>query len=258
MAQEYINVNDSSQYFYTGSNAPLEGVHKLLVFKSLNHLYYSGFNTGSGLVEHTSSYENYVESTISSSRSMDSSGELVLFSIPRRYYGTFIEPGSLLISSSYNTESFPSGILIDDDGEGNLMDGSIHVGNIVYSHGQIIITSGSYTQYFTQYQSPGISFKGNSDIKTSTFNINISDYELNHTLNPTAQSGSTVLEYSESKYVQPSGIYADNVTGSAFQPYITSVGLYNDSDELIAVAKLAQPLPKPVDTELTIQIKLDT
>ncbi len=49
----------------------------------------------------------------------------------------------------------------------------------------------------------------------------------------------------------------DNVSGSSFQPYITSVGLYNDGNELIAVGKLSQPLTKPADTELTIQVKLD-
>lgn len=257
MAQEYVNINSSSQYYYTGSNAPSEGVHKLLLFKSLNHLYYSSFNTSSGIIESTSSYENYIESTISSSRLMDASGEIVLFSIPRRFYGSHIEPSSLIISSSYTSVSFPSGVIITDDGEGNLLDGSTHIGNVIYSHGQIIIATGSHTEYFVQYQSPGISFKGNTDIKTSTFNITVSDFELNHTLNPTAQSGSVTLDYSGSKYVQPSGVYADNVTGSAFQPYITAVGLYNDSDQLIAVGKLAQPLPKPADTELTIQVKLD-
>jgi hypothetical protein len=258
MAQQYIDVSSGSYFYYTGSNAPAGGIHKLLTFRSLQHLYYSGFNTGSGTIESSSAYYNYVETSFTSgSRKMlrsgpaDIPGEIVLFSIPRKYYGTNIEPGSLIISSSN-----PSTI-ITDDGEGNLVSGSIHVGNIIYSHGQLIINTLPFITYFSQNPTPGISFKGNTDIKTSVFNITVSDYELNHTLNPTAQSGSIVMFYSSSSYVQPSGIYADNVTGSAFQPYITTVGLYNDSDQLIAVAKLAQPLPKPADTELTIQVKLD-
>ena len=104
---------------------------------------------------------------------------------------------------------------------------------------------------------PNISFKSNLPIYTKTYSIKVSDYEFNHTLNPSAQTGNTVLNYSGSKYLQPSGIYSNNVTGSDFQPYITTVGLYNDSNELIAVGKLAQPLPKPAGTELTIQVKLD-
>jgi hypothetical protein len=178
-------------------------------------------------------------------------GEIVLFSIPRKYYGTNIEPGTVIISSS------AANTIITDDGEGNLISGSQQVGNVIYSHGQLIITQLPFITYFTDNPTPGISFSGNTEVKTAVYNLKVSDYELNHTLNPTAQSGSTVLQYSGSKFVQPSGIYADNVTGSAFQPYITTVGLYNDSDQLIAVGKLAQPLPKPADTELTIQIKLD-
>ena len=49
----------------------------------------------------------------------------------------------------------------------------------------------------------------------------------------------------------------DNITGSAFQPYITTVGLYNDANELIAVGKMAQPVPKPANTEMTIIVKID-
>jgi hypothetical protein len=47
------------------------------------------------------------------------------------------------------------------------------------------------------------------------------------------------------------------VTGSYFSPYVTTVGLYNDSYELIAVAKLAQPLPLSQVTDTTILVNLD-
>ena len=53
------------------------------------------------------------------------------------------------------------------------------------------------------------------------------------------------------------GILKDNVTGSAFQPYITTVGLYNDANELIAVGKMGQPVPKSANTEMTIVVKID-
>jgi hypothetical protein len=39
--------------------------------------------------------------------------------------------------------------------------------------------------------------------------------------------------------------------------YITSVGLYNDNNELLAVAKLSKPLKKEFDTEALIRVKLD-
>ena len=41
------------------------------------------------------------------------------------------------------------------------------------------------------------------------------------------------------------------------QTYITTVGLYNDNNELLAVAKLSKPLVKDFTKEALIRIKLD-
>jgi hypothetical protein len=38
--------------------------------------------------------------------------------------------------------------------------------------------------------------------------------------------------------------------------YITQVGLYNDDNELLAVAKLSKPIRKTKDTELVIRIRI--
>lgn len=39
--------------------------------------------------------------------------------------------------------------------------------------------------------------------------------------------------------------------------YVTSVGLYNDSNELLAVAKMSRPIQKAFDREVTLKIRLD-
>ena len=39
--------------------------------------------------------------------------------------------------------------------------------------------------------------------------------------------------------------------------YITTVGLYNDSNEMIAVAKSSQPIPKSFDREVLVRVRLD-
>ena len=41
------------------------------------------------------------------------------------------------------------------------------------------------------------------------------------------------------------------------QSFITSVGLYNDNNDLLAVAKLSRPLLKDFTKESLIRIKLD-
>ena len=39
--------------------------------------------------------------------------------------------------------------------------------------------------------------------------------------------------------------------------YITTIGLYNDNNELVAVAKMSQPLTKDFTKEALIKVKLD-
>ena len=68
--------------------------------------------------------------------------------------------------------------------------------------------------------------------------------EYNYSENPSFISGSTgEVLYSS---------FINNPT-----TYITTVGLYNDANELLAVAKLSRPLPKDFTTEALIRVKLD-
>jgi len=50
----------------------------------------------------------------------------------------------------------------------------------------------------------------------------------------------------------------DFATGSSFQPYMTTIGLYNDDNDLLMVAKLAQPIALSSDTDMTFIVKYDT
>jgi hypothetical protein len=51
--------------------------------------------------------------------------------------------------------------------------------------------------------------------------------------------------------------YLPFVSSSAFAPYITTVGLYNDSGELLAIGKLAQPIKKRDDVDMNFLIRID-
>jgi hypothetical protein len=55
-----------------------------------------------------------------------------------------------------------------------------------------------------------------------------------------------------------SGSLRDFATGSAFQPYATAIGLYNDDNELLMVAKLGKPMMISPDTDMTFIVKYDT
>ena len=68
--------------------------------------------------------------------------------------------------------------------------------------------------------------------------------EFNYSSNPSFVSGSTGQLLHPTMQNNP-------------QTFITSVGLYNDSNELCAVAKLSRPLIKDFTKELLVRVKLD-
>jgi hypothetical protein len=45
---------------------------------------------------------------------------------------------------------------------------------------------------------------------------------------------------------------------SSFSPYVSTIGLYNDAQELLAVAKMAAPTPISANTDMTFLVKFDT
>ena len=54
------------------------------------------------------------------------------------------------------------------------------------------------------------------------------------------------------------GTLADNITGSNFHPYATTIGLYNDNNQLLVVGKLATPYPIPANTDITFIVRWDS
>jgi hypothetical protein len=194
-----------------------------------------------------------------------------VMSIPKYMFGDYIQPLSLKIVT-------PSGSYYDD-GEGRLkrsnIDGtSIYVGNVIYEHGMVILTGGTRTdstgeigaEYGGNEYGNGIydgRTVGNNDIKnfvldnditcsfSSSYTIyetqykcTIGESEYNVSQNPSISSGSE-------------GKLSDFASEDYFSPYISTVGLYNDRKDLLAVAKLAQPLPTSKTTDTSILINLD-
>ena len=67
--------------------------------------------------------------------------------------------------------------------------------------------------------------------------------EFNYSTNPSLITGSGELRH--------------NVMVNSPQSYITTVGLYNDNNDLLATAKLSRPLIKDFTKEALVRIKLD-
>ena len=53
------------------------------------------------------------------------------------------------------------------------------------------------------------------------------------------------------------GKIKDHLTGSAFPTYITEVGLYDDAEDLIGIAKLSKPIPKSRKIPMRFFVRMD-
>ena len=91
----------------------------------------------------------------------------------------------------------------------------------------------------------GANFQLNSEetITSDYIFVRIKNSDFNYTTNPSMISGSGEF-YFPSLVENP-------------QTYITTVGMYNDNNELLAVAKLSKPLVKDFTKEALIRVKLD-
>ena len=80
------------------------------------------------------------------------------------------------------------------------------------------------------------------DINTQHFFVRATNREFNYSNNPT--------------YFNADGTFSEPTFQTDPITYITTIGLYNDSNELIAVAKTSQPIPKSFDREVLVKVKL--
>ena len=80
------------------------------------------------------------------------------------------------------------------------------------------------------------------NVSTQHFFVRATNREFNYSNNPT--------------YVNANGTFTETTFETDPKTYITTVGLLNDANELIAVAKTSQPIEKSFDKEVLIKVKL--
>ncbi len=87
-----------------------------------------------------------------------------------------------------------------------------------------------------------VSFNNTTEINSSIYFCRVKHNQYNYSSNPT--------------YVTGSKIRVKNQSSDQPVAYITTVGLYNSANELLATAKLSEPLRKDPNTDLTIRVRL--
>ena len=244
-----------------------------LIYNSAKQLYYTNFlssSTGDNVAQpvlfpgsdpsgdvliggvESPLYDNFLQSTLTASRFWPTgSGDLIaIISVPSKLYGEYITPNSFVLE--YPTLNST----ITDDGQGNLnisssvggFDG--YIGNIIYTHGLAILTDvtlpdilGLTLDDYVTDNDVTCSFSSSMTIFETQYKATIRESEFNATLNPSARDSDGTLN--------------NNVTGSYFSPYVTTVGLYDEAQNLLAIGKLSQPLPTSDTTDTTILVNLD-
>ena len=203
--------------------------------------------------------------------------------IPSQYYGEKIKQGSFQFTDLNNTDNSSSNPIIVDDGNGNLYstnansnfgtltassagtNNSIsssenYVGNIFYDKGLAVITetgswSGSvdYSDLGTNYN---LKFDSVNTINTYEYNVTLLPQDYNLTMNYSIRN---VLSGSSEPLTLGTSTIASTFTGSEFQPYITTINLYQrgDYDTPVIQAKLPKPIKKSDKINTRFKIKLD-
>jgi len=288
----YTSTPSNGVTFYRGTkstfsptNPTSSGQYNSLMYDFINHMYYQSYSgslldTGS-LMFNVNTYESASQQRPTSSYFIynsnpqlikdfpSGSGDLIsVISVSPKIFGSKILPHSFALSAS--------SVLIVDDGYGNLFDidqaiddyilldyasssyffdptpdsGSIFVGNIFYAQGLVVITNQNpdYIDLLETVTSPvQLFFQNEHIIYENEVRCIVKESDFNLSYNPSLVTGS-----------YENGILRDFTTASFFQPYATTIGLYNDNNDLLMVAKLAKPIVLSSDTDMTFIVKYDT
>ena len=108
-----------------------------------------------------------------------------------------------------------------------------------------IFTGSSITSSADAFRSrvKNISFNNTTELNSTIYFCRANHNEYNYSSNPTYLSSSQIVVKSKGEDTPVS--------------YITSIGLYSADNELLAVAKLSEPIRKDPTTELTFRVRLD-
>jgi hypothetical protein len=153
--------------------------------------------------------------------------------------------------------------------------GEMIVGHVYYQAGIAVITSSFFSGAFGQLSASAGYYVGKDGISNALtgttiseiangFRFTVDDISFNNTteLNSTiyfCRANNTEFNYSANPtYLSSSEIRVKGQNPAADPvSYITTVGLYSPDNELLAVAKLSEPLKKSPSNELTLRVRLD-
>jgi hypothetical protein len=285
----YFGENPMDTYINLDTDVKTNGITNKLIYTSIKSQFYTNPSTASLLTEvgrrksYASTDERILDNTIA------------VFSIPQSYYGDGIKIGSVSLYDAqsgkmYNDDSYSN--LLDS---GSNIRGNIFYdrGLIVISRD---VVSGSVLSQFTlNFRSTKTIFENEVFLSVLENEFNTSQnpsavYEdggsiVTHTINkpgvyPLSPLNTTTINVYEAgtKYIKNGnhpfiskinpkiqGSFDDyyvsgssDRTGSYLAPFITTIGLYDNDLNMVAVAKLPKPIKSLHDYPINFIVRFDT
>ena len=230
-----------------------DGTSKRTLYDSIKSQFYLNPATSSILTEvgKRKSYASIDERVIG-----DTIG---VISIPQQKYGEGLKMGS--VELQYGT------ITVTDDSNSNLIDSaSNHKGNVYYDRGLIVLTKDIVED--TTIESFELSYRSTMTIYENEVFLSVNENEFNVSQNPSAYDGTNKIKLKTiQSTIEPTKFggfgeydYSSSVdtTGSYLAPFITTIGLYDNELNMVAVCKLPKPIKSLPDYPLNFIVRFDT
>jgi len=244
-----------SDVFNAETDETSHGIYKRVLYSSIKAQFYTNPATASILTEvgRRRSYASTDERVIED--------EIAVLAIPQIKYGEGVKVGSVRLVDGGVGRTYT------DDGFSNLIDSGSNIkGNIFYDRGLIVLTkdivSGSTLSNFD------LSFRSTKTIHENEVFLSVYESEFNTSTNPTAvDSNGNIKGYGIQSSIDPTVFggfdeydYSSSIdpTGSYLAPYITTIGLFDDDNNMVAVAKLPQPIKSLPDYPVNFIVRFDT
>jgi len=267
-----FGTNGANTLINIDTDAKSHSYNKKVIYASIKSQFYTNPSTASIITEvgRRKSYASTDERVLEN--------EIAVFSIPQIYYGEGIKVGTVVLEDEQLARTYT------DDGYSNLIDSGSNIkGNIFYDRGLIVvakdIVSGSVLSQFT------LNFRSTKTIFENEVFIPVLESEFNYSQNPSAvyedggrlythimqRPGSTKIgdlvtssfydagiKWVKGAFNQYEASSSLDQTGSFLAPMITTIALYDNELNMVAVAKLPQPIKSLPDYPVNFIIRFDT
>lgn len=218
------------------------GIFERSLHAGVSHLFYSpesNWNTGGA-----------------TTKGWTPTGDVYVLSLAQSSFGEKITPTTFLIEAPLTSTAS-----LFDNGLGQLVSSentSSVVGNVFYELGIAVVakSSSSFSSsivvhdgvYLTVGSQVEVTFDATQTIYEHQIMCVLEEGEFNFSINPSMYSTSSI-----------DGAFKpiDKFASGTLQPYLTTVGMYTNLGELVAVAKFPRPIKRAVESQQTVIVRFD-